>query len=201
MWVFLHKLFVFAAQWRYLDKRTMVIYFLIIMSSWIVYKNECIISYYWKEKNYKNYKLGDNPDDVSDLGPFYKNNYLALFFYDFMKLIVTPYLFYKLTGSMKGMLIYQLVILLTLLNKEYSTKFLRTKFRYVLLIAITYLLTNQNFINDNYMNILVKIGLGLVFAVIIYTHYMYKNVIEDIDEMSYIGIAQIVYLLGKYIKN
>lgn len=199
MWALLHKLFLMVAQYRYLDNKFCVLYFLLIMSSWIIYKNECIISYYWKHKNYDNYKLGDDPHDVSDLG--LKDNYLTLFFYDLMKVIITPYLFYKITGDVKSMLLYQTVIFLTLSNKEYSNYFFKTRFRYILLVVVCYLITNKIFINDNYMNMIVKIGSLILTGLIIYTYNNYKNIIDDLDEISYVGILQIAYILGKFIKN
>lgn len=42
-----------------------VVYFLMLNISWIVFKNECIISYFYKKQQNPDYKLGDNID-VSD---------------------------------------------------------------------------------------------------------------------------------------
>jgi hypothetical protein len=46
-----------------------VVYFLMLNTSWIVFKNECIISYFYKKQQNPDYKLGDNIDvkDFDDL--------------------------------------------------------------------------------------------------------------------------------------
>ena len=199
MWPFLHKIIVLAAQYRFLNKKFCVLNYLLLLSSWIIYKNECIISYFYKEKNYKNYKLGDNPHDVSDIE--LNNNYMTVFFFDALKVLIAPYLFYKITNSIKGMLIYQCIIFLSVLDKDYSNYFFKTKFRYILLVGICYLMTNYNIINDNYMKIVVKYGVLISFLLILYTHYFYKDKIEDIEEISFVGIIQLVYILSKFIKN
>lgn len=42
-----------------------VIFFLMLNISWIIFKDECIVSYFHKKQNNPNYKLGDNID-ISD---------------------------------------------------------------------------------------------------------------------------------------
>ena len=48
---------------------------------------------------------------------------------------------------------------------------------------------------------IVKIGSLILTGLIIYTYNNYKNIIDDLDEISYVGILQIAYILGKFIKN
>jgi hypothetical protein len=55
--------------------------FLSIPISWILFKDECIISYAIKKYNNKNYILGNNPEDVNDISDLFFNKHLYTLFY------------------------------------------------------------------------------------------------------------------------
>jgi len=56
--------------------------FLSIPVSWILFKDECIISYIIKKYNNKQYVLGNNPEDVDDISDLFCNNHSYLLFYN-----------------------------------------------------------------------------------------------------------------------
>jgi hypothetical protein len=62
------------------DKIYLII-FLSIPASWILFKDECIISYVIKKYNNKQYVLGNNPEDVDDISNLFCNNHSYLLFY------------------------------------------------------------------------------------------------------------------------
>jgi len=55
--------------------------FLSIPISWILCKDECIISYIIKKYNNKNYILGDNPENVDDISELFYNKKIYFIFY------------------------------------------------------------------------------------------------------------------------
>ena len=55
--------------------------FLSIPISWILFKDECIISYAIKKYNNKQYILGNNPEDVDDISDLFFNKRLYTLFY------------------------------------------------------------------------------------------------------------------------
>jgi len=55
--------------------------FLSIPVSWILFKDECIISYAIKKYNNKQYILGNNPEDVDDISNLFFNKRLYTLFY------------------------------------------------------------------------------------------------------------------------
>jgi len=57
---------------KLLDKMYMI-NFAIIPLSWIIFKDECLVSYLTKKLKNKNYRLGEDPNDVSDISDFFNN--------------------------------------------------------------------------------------------------------------------------------
>jgi hypothetical protein len=57
---------------KLIDKMYMI-NFAIIPLSWIIFKDECLVSYLTKKLKNKNYKLGEDPNDVSDISDFFNN--------------------------------------------------------------------------------------------------------------------------------
>jgi len=55
--------------------------FLSIPISWILCKDECIISYIIKKYNNKNYILGSNPENVDDISNLFYNKNIYFIFY------------------------------------------------------------------------------------------------------------------------
>lgn len=50
-----------------------MINFAIVPLSWIIFKDECLISYLIKKMENKDYILGENPNDVSDISDLFNN--------------------------------------------------------------------------------------------------------------------------------
>jgi hypothetical protein len=59
-----------------------VISFVFIPFSWIICKDECIISYYIKKHENPNYILGNEPENVKDISDFFINNRVYNIFYN-----------------------------------------------------------------------------------------------------------------------
>ena len=59
-----------------------IISFLIIPFSWIICKDECIISYFVKKYKNPNYILGDEPDNVKDITDLFVDKNLYHIFYN-----------------------------------------------------------------------------------------------------------------------
>lgn len=65
----------------YLDK-LYIISFISIPFSWIICKDECIISYITKKMENPNYILGNDPGNVKDISDLFLNGQHYLFFYN-----------------------------------------------------------------------------------------------------------------------
>jgi len=61
--------------------------FLSIPISWILCKDECIISYIIKKYNNKNYILGDNPENVDDISELFYNKKIYFIFYNLNQIL------------------------------------------------------------------------------------------------------------------
>jgi hypothetical protein len=59
-----------------------IISFVSIPFSWVVCKDECIISYIMKKLENKNYILGDEPENVKDISNLFINENQYLLFYN-----------------------------------------------------------------------------------------------------------------------
>lgn len=51
-----------------------IILFAAIPLSWILFKNECLLSYFIKKYENNNYKLGDEPSNYKDMSDIFPNN-------------------------------------------------------------------------------------------------------------------------------
>jgi hypothetical protein len=69
-----------------LDKLYMIS-FVTIPFSWIICKDECIISYISKKIENPSYKLGDEPENITDINMFFKNKSQYLVFYNINNVI------------------------------------------------------------------------------------------------------------------
>lgn len=67
----------------YFFDKLYLITFLSIPFSWILFKNECLISYLTKKLENPNYILGSNPDDVKDVSLLFKTKEQYMIFYNF----------------------------------------------------------------------------------------------------------------------
>jgi hypothetical protein len=65
----------------FLDK-LYIISFVSIPFSWVICKDECIISYIIKKIENKNYILGDEPENVKDLSDLFANKHQYMVFYN-----------------------------------------------------------------------------------------------------------------------
>jgi len=59
-----------------------VISFLIVPLSWILFKDECIVSYIIKKIQNSKYILGSEPDNVEDISSLFKNQRQYLLFFN-----------------------------------------------------------------------------------------------------------------------
>jgi hypothetical protein len=64
-----------------------IISFVSIPFSWIICKDECIISYIMKKVNDKNYMLGNEPENVKDISNLFTNEQQYFIFYNVHNLL------------------------------------------------------------------------------------------------------------------
>ena len=76
----------FSSKNIFFDK-LYVISFISIPFSWIICKDECIISYVMKKIENPNYILGNEPENVKDISDLFINEYQYIFFYNINTLL------------------------------------------------------------------------------------------------------------------
>lgn len=199
MWSLIHNIFGVLVTYRYFDKKFAIVYQILVLLIWLIYKNECICSYYYKKKINPEYKLGDKPSDTSDLTLF-RNEITDLILYKIFPGIIIPYFYYQITNDLKKTITLVVLIFITYIKDKFCTDFLKSDYRYITVFILGYLATDTNLIKDNKINFLMSKGTISVALMLLYTHLFYD--IEGINGMTLIGSTVCSYIFYKYnIKN
>lgn len=191
----IHNLMFLISVYQFFHMEFCIPYYSIVLFLWIIYKNECVISFYDKVNNIDGYKLGDNgttPDlFVSDID-FRIDRILCI--------VVIPIYYYILTKDLFSSMLLFINIFTCASNIWFCNEFLKTRFRYILIPLMMYVMTNSNLIKSKTVNVLFFIGIAISLSLMIYTLLNYNNE-NEIFEISIIGIVSLIYLLYTNVKN
>lgn len=198
MWSLIHNIFGILVTYRYFDRKFAIVYQILVSLIWLIYKNECICSYYYKKNVDPEYKLGDNPYDTSDLTLF-RNDITDLLLYRIFPGIIIPYFYYQITNDIKKTFTLLVLIFITFVKDKFYIDFLKSDYRYLIVFILGYLATDTNLIKDSKINFFMSKGTICVVLLLIYTHLFYD--IEGINSMTLIGSTVCSYILYKYTKK
>ena len=83
--IFYQMLYPIIIQNNVLGDKIYILFHIILVSNWLLFKGECIISYLYKKKNNPNYTMGSDAVDLKDIRdvlPFINVNFIKdIFFY------------------------------------------------------------------------------------------------------------------------
>lgn len=198
MWSLIHNIFGILVTYRYFDKKFAIVYQILVSLIWIIYKNECICSYYYKKNVDPEYKLGDKPYDTSDLTLF-RNEITDIILYRIFPGIIIPYFYYQITNDIKKTVTLLVLIFITFIKDQFYIDFLKSNYRYLIILILGYLATDFNLVNDYKIKFFMNGGVLSVILVLIYTHLFYD--IEGINGMTAMGGLVSSYILYKYNKK
>jgi len=190
---------VFGTIYQYFNKHFSIPWLSNIVFLWIIYKNECILSFFEKKYKNPNYKMGDNVSSTPDLKwkEFLVQNNIFII-YKLLNLTLIPYYYYLITKNITKTIIFATILIICSSNNIIFNNFITSKFRYILLPFFMYTMNDINILNKSDMiivyNIMNTAGIGLV----IYTFNNYKDE-GDILEMSIFAITCLIYSL--YVNN
>ena len=139
-----------------------ILLFILGKLSWIVFKDECFISYLYKRVNNKDYVLGDNSTELSDILNIVKNEKLKYLLYIALLLFPVIYaleIFY--VNSRIGLLPTNILILVLL-------------FYFIYLYYIHFMKKNISKNITNYVA-LFKIFYLVFLLAVIYNYFLPKN--------------------------
>lgn len=121
-----------------------IISFISIPFSWVIFKNECIISYISKKIENPHYKLGNDPANVKDISNFFTNENQYLLFYNVNNLfrIFSVIIVNERTTKINYFICIPTFILYLLYNYDitYKLNYVKKIFPYFQILLCTYLL-------------------------------------------------------------
>jgi len=121
----------FIIKNSFLDK-LYIISFVSIPFSWILCKDECIISYIMKKVENKHYILGNQPENVKDVSNLFTNEQQYLIFYNVNNIlrIVSVIIVNKRTTNINDVTIIPTCMLYLVYNYDITYKFNYRKLLY-----------------------------------------------------------------------
>ena len=192
MFHILHNLMTITTAYMFFNKKFCIPYYTCITLLWIVYKNECIISFFDKVKINKNYSIGENGYSTPDLVWSKLNSFR---FDRILSILAIPLYYYLITKNVIKSISLALILILLLIENKIFYKITTSRFRYILLLIIFSIMTDNN-LNIKSIKILYNILLPFSIMLITYTFFRYNNQ-KDINEMTIIGIVTIFAILLK----
>jgi hypothetical protein len=128
----------------FLDK-LYIISFVCIPFSWILCKDECIISYIMKKVENKNYILGNQPENVNDISNLFTNEQQYFIFYNVNNLLRTfsVIIVNRRTTKINDVIIIPTCILYLFYNYDitYKLNYRKLLYPYFQIILCFYLFT------------------------------------------------------------
>jgi len=122
-----------------------IISFVSIPLSWLLCKDECIISYAMKKLENHNYKLGDEPENVKDISDLFSNEYQYFIFYNINTLlrILSVFIVNKRSTNIDNFIFIPACVLYLIYNFDISYKlnYRKKLFPYFQIILFFYLFT------------------------------------------------------------
>ena len=192
MFHILHNLMTITTAYMFFNKKFCIPYYTCITLLWIVYKNECIISFFDKVKINKNYSIGENGYSTPDLVWSKLNSFR---FDRILSILAIPLYYYLITKNVIKSISLALILILLLIENKIFYKITTSRFRYILLLIIFSIMTDNN-LNIKSIKMLYNILLPFSIMLITYTFFRYNNQ-KDINEMTIIGIVTIFAILLK----
>lgn len=192
MFHILHNLMTITTAYMFFNKKFCIPYYTCITLLWIVYKNECIISFFDKVKINKNYSIGENGYSTPDLVWSKLNSFR---FDRILSILAIPLYYYLITKNVIKSISLALILILLLIENKIFYKITTSRFRYILLLIIFSIMTDNN-LNIKSIKMLYNILLPFSIMLITYTFFRYNNQ-KDINEMTIIGISSILIILLK----
>lgn len=133
----------FFVQKNIMFDKLYIISFVSIPFSWVVCKDECIISYIMKKLENKNYILGDEPENVKDISNLFINENQYLLFYNVNSLcrIFSVIIVNNRTSKINDYLIIPTCILYLYYNYDitYKLNYRKVLYPYFQIILCMYL--------------------------------------------------------------
>lgn len=186
----LHNLMIIVTIYQYFHKEFCIPYYTMIAFMWIIYKNECIISFFDKIKTSSNYQIGDNAYNTPDL---IINSWNFFRFDRLLNIIVIPIHYYFITKDIFISILLFIINSILVIENNIFKSFLQSRYRYIFLPIMIYIMTNNNLIKNNLINIMYNIMILFGIFVVIYTYKKYDNQ-NDLFEMTIIGLLSLIYL-------
>ena len=190
MFHILHNLMTITTAYMFFNKKFCIPYYTCITLLWIVYKNECIISFFDKVKINKNYSIGENGYSTPDLVWSKLNSFR---FDRILSILAIPLYYYLITKNVIKSVSLALILILLLIENKIFYKITTSRFRYVLLLIIFSIMTDKNL---NIKSIKILYNILLPFSIMLITFFRYNNQ-KDINEMTIIGISSILIIFLK----
>ena len=193
MYKFLHNLMIPFTIYQLFDWRFSIPYFTSILLSWYIYKNECVLSYLYKKNKDINYYIGKNGFDTSDLIISSTNfNYLRIdiLFYT----LLVPYIYYTITKNVTKSILLGLITLITFIDNEHSNNLMKSRYRYILVVLLLYIITDTSILNNKYITDIFKILIFIGIFLTLLTFYKYRKY-EDLNEMTIVGLLAYIYMI------
>lgn len=152
---------------------------MILYLLWIIYKGECITSYYYKYNINNNYKLGDDIFNTEDYPSIFKQ-------FNFLKeiifiIILSKILHYKI--------LFYLILLIFEKNRMLGNYIFSKRLRYLLFILIYFMCIDNDFLKEKILKIIfICILIFLKFILIINFFELKKRKEKNIIEITSVGI-------------
>jgi hypothetical protein len=152
---------------------------MILYLLWIIYKGECITSYYYKYDINNNYKLGDDIFNTEDYPNIYKQfNFVREIIFI---IILSKILHYKI--------LFYLILLIFEKNRMLGNYIFSKRLRYLLFILIYFICTDNDFIKKKALKIIfICIFIFLIFILIMNFFELKKRKEKNIIEITSVGI-------------
>ena len=141
MFHILHNLMTITTAYMFFNKKFCIPYYTCITLLWIVYKNECIISFFDKVKINKNYSIGENGYSTPDLVWSKLNSFR---FDRILSILAIPLYYYLITKNVIKSISLALILILLLIENKIFYKITTSRFRYILLLIIFSIMTDNN---------------------------------------------------------
>ena len=192
MFHILHNLMTITTAYMFFNKKFCIPYYTCIVLLWIVYKNECIISFFDKVKINKNYSIGENGYSTPDLVWSKLNSFR---FDRILSILAIPLYYYLITKNVIKSISLALILILLLIENKIFYKITTSRFRYILLLIIFSIMTD-NKLDIKFIKAIYNFLLSISIILITYTFFKYRYQ-KDIKEMTIIGIVTILAILLK----
>lgn len=192
MFHILHNLMTITTAYMFFNKNFCIPYYTCIILLWIIYKNECIISFFDKVKLNKNYSIGENGYSTPDL---LWSNLNSFRFDRILSIIVIPLYYYLITKNIIKSISLALILILLLIENKIFHNITTSRFRYLLLLVAFSIMTD-NKLDIKFIKTIYNFLLSISIILITYTFLKYRYQ-KDIKEMTTIGIVTILAILLK----